>query len=303
MALSLVLGFSAAQALDGTLYIQSNIRHPQSGQKITIDFGTYVFDVFRDRRELASEIINVCKNPPEKIKTFLNNRAKASSWNVEMYFKYHHPIEGELLMFRCEYDKAKLVEWRNKSDNTISLSTITNDVSSLNGIFAMFIDSARADAKQKGVSFTTPSKTITIKFGTQTINPETGAEGIATYPSLDYEFNVYDDRRELIRKVWESCGKLQANMREQVYKYNNNNPTISIWYDESNKGLAEFYSLKCKFDGKGELYNVGNMDSDTIQRLDTLSVGGKKFNDKIMTLIDIATSNSNTSQNTKTKAK
>ena len=323
VALSLVLGFSAAQALDGTLKIQSYVNHPQTGQTITIDFGNYVFDVFRDRRELVREVYNICKNPPEKIKTFLANRKNLGDTFVTIRFNDPTSTHAYKHLLDCSYSGGKLYSLGDSSD--ISDKTINKIISEnvntmFNYRFAVFIDAARADAKEKGVSITLPNKTVSIKFGSQTINPETGAEGIATYPSLDYEFNVYDDRRELWKKTWEACTKLQGNILKEI-ENGSKNPNVSVYFQVQGK-LVELETLKCHFTNKGKYghhkavgsmkdYTSGEISADKVSKEDiekwadevSTSIHRRVFIDEFMTLVDAANASSKNSQKSGTKAK
>ena len=322
MGLSLILGFSAAWALDGTLKIQSEVEHPQTGQKITIDLGNYVFDVFRDRRELVQEVYNICKNPPEKIKTFIANRRNLRD-NAKIDFNNptsKSQYSKRLLYCSFFFENGKLNDLGEASysyDKTLN-EIVNKNIGSENfsDNFAEFIDSARADAKKDGVSFTTPNKTVSIKFGSRTIDA-TGAEGVATYPDFDYEFNVYDDRRELWKKTGEVCTKLQGSILNEI-KNGNRNPSVSVWYVHPNGGLAELKSLRCNFysdgtytgyyiyknDGYNHLKRASEMSKEDIEKwADRQSIVGENFNHDFMTLIDVANTSSKSSQKSSTKAK
>lgn len=301
LVLSLCLGFSVAVALDGTLQIQSKVSHPQTRQETTINLGTHTFDVFRDRRELIREVYNICKNPPAKIKTFIANRTNLGYESVTIYFNnpslHYEPKD----ILNCAYFKGKL--------DSVNATVIYN-YTTLDGIinknvsdeyfsdrFAKFIDAARANAKG---NVNAPNKSITIKFGSQVID-DTGAEGIATYPSLDYKFNVYDDRRELVKKVWESCAKLQGNIRDEIKK-GNKNPSISVWYEHPNGGLDELKSLKCEFDSNtGTFRRVSQAYGKNAEEVSEKAAANTGVSDDFMKLIDAA--NAGTKKSTAKKKK
>lgn len=299
--LSLCLGFSVAFGLDGTLHIESKVAHPQTGASTTINLGTYTFDVFKDRRELVREIYGICQNPPEKIKTFIANRTNLGDDEIWISFR-----TKKTPMIGCKYYRGKLVLGENLDD-------IVNDIIRDNDFgwqFALFIDSARAEAKAKDINVTTPNKSIAIKFGARVINPETGAEGISTYPDFDYEFNVYDDRRELWKATFNACTKLRGNILNEI-KNGNSRPTMSVWYEHPQGGLAELESLKCQFNGNGMYLVKVNGVGIFVEKLSKKEIEkwadeeatnsrSRSFNRDFMTLIDMA--NAGTKQsNPKTK--
>lgn len=328
--LSLCLGFSVAFGLDGTLHIESKVAHPQTGAKTTINLGTYTFDVFKDRRELVREIYGICQNPPEKMKTFIANRTNLGDNGIDIYFraknvpgfKYVEVLSCELKQGKLdaigEFNGAGIEEIDRVVDYIVADSYYGGD-GKFSRAFALFIDSARAEAKAKDINVTTPNKSIAIKFGTREINPETGAESISTYPDFDYEFNVYDDRRELWKATFNACTKLRGNILNEI-KNGNPNPTMSVWYEHPQGGLAELESLKCEFDNNGMylvkvvngVYSVGivveKLSKKEIEKLVDEKkewVGDKRhgfFNRDFMTLIDMANAGTKqTKSNPKTK--
>lgn len=292
LVLSLCLGFSVAVALDGTLQIQSVVKHPQTGQETTINLGTHTFDVFRDRRELIREVYNICKNPPAKIKTFIANRKNLGDSWVRIHFNNPSSRYMGKAILDCEYDKGKLYNvGKTRIYNDTTLDDRVDDIVSdkyFSDRFAEFIDTARADAKAKDINVSVPNKSVTIKFGTQVID-DTGAEGIATYPSLDYKFNVYEDRRELVKKVWESCAKLEGNMLDEI-KNGNKNPSMSVWYEHPNGGLDELKSLKCRFSSRtGELDSLhGSIWANSAEEVSKKAAKNEYVSDDYMKLIDAA---------------
>lgn len=280
LVLSLCLGFSVGFALDGILQIQSVVEHPQTGQHTTINLGTHTFDVFRDRRELVREVYGICQNPPAKVKTFIANRINAGDWTIIVKFKFKdtNPINrnGEKIvqMMSCEYDNGK---FRRISYSSIYYDDTYTKIRPLNEIidsaivrsdfsrrFALFIDAARAEAKAKDINVSVPNKTITISFGAKVIN-DVGAESVSIYPSLDYKFNVYDDRRELWKATFNACTQLRGNILREIDK-GNKNPSVSVWYEHPNGGLVELKSLKCEFNGDGRYINYGGNNYGEYQR-------------------------------------
>ena len=319
LVLSLCLGFSVGFALDGTLQIQSVVEHPQTEQRTTINLGTHTFDVFRGARELVREVYGICQNPPAKVKTFIANRKNLGDTSAIVRFSYATPQDesGFARVIYCTYnlrdgksefedmDDYAIKKWdsHSRQNKTIPLNEIINkilsDVSFLHN-FALFIDAARAEAKAKGVNVSVPNKTITISFGAKVIN-DVGAESVSIYPSLDYKFNVYDDRRELWKATFNACTQLRGNILREIGK-GNTNPSVSVWYEHPNGGLAELESLKCKFndDGRYEGYNgnndyeyrSGKIDAQSISQADIEKWADKQaaidgnFNKDFITLID-----------------
>lgn len=332
--LSLCLGFSVAFGLDGTLHIESVVTHPQTGASTTINLGTYTFDVFKDRRELVREVYALCKNPPEKVKTFIANRRNSGDDSIKISFgaknapgfKYVEVLSCKLKEGKLDrigaFNGAGIEEIDGVVDYIVTDDYIGyNNKGKFSRAFALFIDSARAEAKAKDINVTTPNKSITIKFGTREINPETGAEGISTYPSLDYEFNVYDDRRELWKATFNACTKLRGDILNEI-KNGNSRPTISVWYKHPQGGLAELESLKCEFfDNNGRyiakiVYNGVYNEAIVAEKLskkeiekwvdeeatDVDSRSRNFFNRDFMTLIDMANAGTKqTKSNPKTK--
>ncbi len=319
LVLSLCLGFSVGFALDGTLQIQSVVAHPQTGQRTTINLGTHTFDVFRGARELAREVYGICQNPPAKVKTFIANRKNLGDTSVEVLFSHTYPKNesGFARVIYCtynlrdgksEFESIEGREIKDRQSKTRPLNEIINkilsDVSFLHN-FALFIDAARAEAKTKGVNVSVPNKTITISFGSKVIN-DMGAESVSIYPSLDYKFNVYDDRRELWKATFNACTQLRGNILREIGK-GNTNPSVSVWYEHPNGGLAEFKSLKCEFYGDGTYtdydgnnyreYRSGKIDAQSISQADiekwaderatySNAAGESEFNKDFITLID-----------------
>lgn len=321
LVLSLCLGFSVGFALDGTLQIQSVVEHPQTGQDTTINLGTHTFDVFRGARELVREVYGICQNPPAKVKTFIANRKNLGDYSVEVRFSYANPKNesGFGTVISCTYSlSGGKSEFENINgisleyllqNKTKPLNEIINDILSdafFPHHFALFIDAARAEAKAKGVSVSVPNKTITISFGAKVIN-DVGAESVSIYPSLDYKFNVYDDRRELWKATFNACTQLRGNILREIGK-GNKNPSVSVWYEHPNGGLAELETLKCEFNDDGRYkgydgnndyeYRSGKIDAQSISQADiekwaderaTTYDGGidvKRFNEDFITLID-----------------
>lgn len=322
LVLSLCLGFSVGFALDGTLQIQSVVEHPQTGQHTTINLGTHTFDVFRGGRELVREVYGICQNPPAKVKTFIANR-KNLSVSVDIDFSYANPRDksGFGTVISCTYnlrdgkseferiEGSKIKEWHSHSmqNKTRPLNEIINDILSdvfFPHNFALFIDAARAEAKAKDINVSIPNKTITISFGSKVIN-DVGAESVSIYPSLDYKFNVYDDRRELWKATFNACTQLRGNILREIGK-GNKNPSVSVWYEHPNGGLAELKTLKCEFNGDGRYtgyygnnyyeYESGKIDAQSISQADIEKWADRKatsrdssadeFNKDFMTLID-----------------
>lgn len=315
LVLSLCLGFSVGFALDGTLQIQSVVEHPQTGQDTTINLGTHTFDVFRGGRELVREVYGICQNPPAKVKTFIANRKNLGDTGANVQFSYATPQyeSGFGTVISCTYnlrdgkseferiEGREIKDWQNK---TRPLNEIINDILFEYGNFphnfALFIDAARAEAKVKGVNVSIPNKTITISFGSKVIN-DVGAESVSIYPSLDYKFNVYDDRRELWKATFNACTQLRGNILREIGK-GNKNPSVSVWYEHPNGGLAELKSLKCEFNGDGRYkgydgnnsykYKSGKIDAQSISQADIEKWADERatsvleFNEDFITLID-----------------
>ena len=185
--------------------------------------------------------------------------------------------------------------------NEIIDSVIVGDFSRR---FALFIDAARAEAKAKDINVSIPNKTITISFGSKVIN-DVGAESVSIYPSLDYKFNVYDDRRELWKATFNACTQLRGNILREIGN-GNKNPSVSVWYEHPNGGLVELKSLKCEFNDDGrykayfndsfDRYRSGEIDAQSISQTDiekwadraTTYSSVDEFNKDFMTLIDAA---------------
>lgn len=306
LVLSLCLGFSVGFALDGTLQIQSVVEHPQTGQDTTINLGTHTFDVFRGGRELVREVYGICQNPPAKVKTFIANRKNLGDTSVYVRFSYANPRDesGFGTVIYCEYNlrdgKSEFKSMdgyaiKNRQNKTRPLNEIVNDVFSgdfglgYNGFpdFALFIDAARAEARAKGVNVSIPNKTITISFGSKVIN-DVGAESVSIYPSLDYKFNVYDDRRELWKATFNACTQLRGNILREIDK-GNKNPSVSVWYEHPNGGLAELESLKCKFNDDGTYkgyYGKNDSQADIEEWADKKATADKDFNKDFTIFID-----------------
>lgn len=320
LVLSLCLGFSVGFALDGTLQIQSVVKHPQTGQDTTINLGTHTFDMFRGGRELVREVYGICQNPPAKVKTFIANRKNLGDASPNVRFSYANPRDksGFGTIIKCEYNlsggksefesiNGREIKDRWNTSKTRPLNEIINEVLFEYGgsySFALFIDAARAEAKSKGVNVSIPNKTITISFGSKVIN-DVGAESVSIYPSLDYKFNVYDDRRELWKATFNACTQLRGNILREIGK-GNKNPSVSVWYEHPNGGLAELESLKCEFNDDGRYkgyygnndyeYRSGKIDAQSISQADIEKWADEKatrwnsvdkFNNKdFITLID-----------------
>lgn len=198
LVLSLCLGFSVGFALDGTLQIQSVVKHPQTRQDTTINLGTHTFDVFRGGRELVREVYGICQNPPAKVKTFIANRKNLGDTSARILFSYANPRDESgfgtvtYCTYNLRYGKSefesiegiKIKKWDSHSmqHKTRPLNEIINTVLFEYGDFpygfALFIDAARAEAKAKGVNVSVPNKTITISFGSKVINDVGGGECI-----------------------------------------------------------------------------------------------------------------------------
>ncbi len=304
LVLSLCLGFSVGFALDGTLQIQSVVAHPQTRQDTTINLGTHTFDVFRGARELAREVYGICQNPPAKVKTFIANRKNLGDYSAKILFKYANPQDksGFATIIECRYD---LEYGKSEFDSMNGYGTELNRVidSMIYDFhsepeykfprnFALFIDAARAEAKAKGVNVSVPNKTITISFGAKVIN-DVGAESVSIYPSLDYKFNIYDDRRELWKATFNACTQLRGNILREIGN-GNKNPSVSVWYQHPNGGLAELESLKCEFNDDGRYIGYdGKNDSqaDIAEWADEKAirsnvVGVSEFSTDFMTLVD-----------------
>lgn len=320
LVLSLCLGFSVGFALDGTLQIQSVVAHPQTGQRTTINLGTHTFDVFRGGRELVREVYGICQNPPAKVKTFIANRKNLGDTSANVRFSYATPqyesgfgttiitCEYNLSGGKSEFESINGREIKDRWNKTRPLNEIINEVLFEYGgsySFAIFIDAARAEAKAKGVNVSIPNKTITISFGSKVIN-DVGAESVSIYPSLDYKFNVYDDRRELWKATFNACTQLRGNIIREIGN-GSKNPSVSVWYEHPNGGLAELKSLKCWFNDDGRYtgydgnnsyeYESGKIDAQSISQADIEKWADKeatrrssvdKFNEDFITLIDAA---------------
>ena len=328
LVLSLCLGFSVGFALDGTLQIQSVVAHPQTEQRTTINLGTHTFDVFRGGRELVREVYGICQNPPAKVKTFIANRKNLGDTSVEVLFSYANPQDKSgfgtvtYCTYNLRYGKSefesiegiKIKKWHSHSmqHKTRPLNEIINEVlfdryvSRFHHNFALFIDAARAEARAKGVNVSIPNKTITISFGSKVIN-DVGAESVSIYPSLDYKFNIYDDRRELWKATFNACTQLRGNILREIGN-GNKNPSVSVWYEHPNGGLAELKTLKCEFNDDGRYkgyygnndyeYESGKIDAQSISQADIEkwaderaatydgSVDVERFNEDFITLID-----------------
>lgn len=324
LVLSLCLGFSVGFALDSTLQIQSVVAHPQTEQRTTINLGTHTFDVFRGGRELVREVYGICQNPPAKVKTFIANRKNLGDTSVDIDFSYANSQDKSgfgTAVITCEYNlrygksefesigEVKIKKWHSHSmqHKTKPLNEIIDSAivrSDFSRRFALFIDAARAEAKAKGVNVSVPNKTITISFGSKVIN-DVGAESVSIYPSLDYKFNVYDDRRELWKATFNACTQLRGNILREIGK-GNKNPSVSVWYEHPNGGLAELESLKCEFNDDGRYkgyygnndyeYRSGKIDAQSISQADIEKWADEKatrwnsvdkFNNKdFITLID-----------------
>ncbi len=312
LVLSLCLGFSVGFALDGTLQIQSVVEHPQTGRDTTINLGTHTFDVFRGGRELVREVYGICQNPPAKVKTFIANRTNLGE-RVEVLFEYANPKKesGFATVIYCTYSLGEFWRINERTIKDKPLDEIINDIlrgeyGSFSYDFALFIDAARAEAKAKGVNVSVPNKTITISFGSKVIN-DVGAESVSIYPSLDYKFNVYDDRRELWKATFNACTQLRGNILREISN-GNTNPSVSVWYEHPNGGLAELKSLKCFFNGDGRYegyygdnsaeYKSGEIDAQSISQADIEKWADERatdgrsntdeFNKDFVTLIDAA---------------
>lgn len=328
LVLSLCLGFSVGFALDGTLQIQSVVKHPQTEQRTTINLGTHTFDVFRGGRELVREVYGICQNPPAKVKTFIANRKNLGDTSVDIDFSYANPRDesGFGTVTSCTYnlrdgksefksmDGYAIKKWdsHSRQNKTRPLNEIINEVlfdryvPRFHHNFALFIDAARAEARAKGVNVSVPNKTITISFGSKVIN-DVGAESVSIYPSLDYKFNIYDDRRELWKATFNACTQLRGNILREIDK-GNKNPSVSVWYEHPNGGLAELKSLKCEFNDDGrykayfndsfDKYRSGEIDAQSISQTDIEKwaderatndndrIGVLEFNEDFITLID-----------------
>lgn len=268
------------------------------------------------------EVYGICQNPPAKVKTFITNRKNLGDTSANVRFSYANPRDesGFGTIIKCEYNlsggksefesiNGREIKDRWNTSKTRPLNEIINEVLFEYGgsySFALFIDAARAEAKAKGVNVSVPNKTITISFGSKVIN-DVGAESVSIYPSLDYKFNVYDDRRELWKATFNACTQLRGNILREIGK-GNKNPSVSVWYEHPNGGLAELKSLKCEFNGDGRYINYGGnnygeyqrgeIDAQSISQADieqwaderaaNTAYGAYEFNKDFITLIDAA---------------
>lgn len=101
--------------------------------------------------------------------------------------------------------------------------------------------------------------------------------------------------------------QLRGNILREIGN-GSKNPSVSVWYEHPNGGLAELETLKCEFnddgrykgyDGKSSYeYKSGKIDAQSISQADIEEwadekatddfYGADKFNKDFMTLIDAA---------------
>lgn len=141
------------------------------------------------------------------------------------------------------------------NDRTACLSVCMNEVSefdkkhsrTFNKDFLKLIDIARIQAMAKNTRLNPPSKMVKLMLGIKNINPKTGKEDIIALDELS--FNVNDDRRNLVKAVYEKC----ANPNEKIQSYVQTNladdPIVSVYYNLN--GSKEAISLRCNYDHPG----------------------------------------------------
>lgn len=293
LVLSLCLGFSAAVALDGTLQIMTEKDILLSeGQETTASLGTYTFDVFKGADELVRELYGICKKPPQKVKNLISRCDEK-----HIFFAYNLG-GGYGWVLDCLYgcgrnSKLEQIGYAEIDDDITLNEIITKNINgrSFGARFAGFIDAARAEAKAKGVNVKVPNKTTTIKL----------IEREKTYDSFD--FNVYDDRRELVKKVLESCAKLRETMLDEIKNGDKNAIFLHPMYEYAQGKLYELSCLSCRF-GSDESYiaNTDNwasvsldkkVDEKELERFIEATVYGWGFNQHYMIMMSYAKSKKN----------
>lgn len=272
------------------------VDNPQGGSNIFVSLGTHSFDVFRDRRELVREVYEICVNPPEKFKNFIQN-SKQIKWRrleISLFFRvktaYGSRDFDERKILTCSFDKedsalsslngeetpnkAEYVNLREMIDTIINNKNFSQN-------FVYLIDAARSQHEANKINLNPPSKIATLKLGIKAVDPTNGREGLSFFKELNFDVNA--DRRELVKLIYEICDKPNANMSAYIAQELNrgtSSPRISVWYKDKNGKFVEFDQLKCTFRKDGLAYlgaplsggGVPRKSSSSTHRVDIINM-------------------------------
>ena len=291
--MALNLAFVITIADEVTLVFGGLVSNPQSGS-VQVKLGEYAFDVHKDRRELVREVYSICAKPPTKIQEFINNRLNANSYeNQSVYVWYYHPNKKgkSTSILQCSFNKDGLYSLNGiytpkrsgETINTMVQQIIKNNSFSYN--FVQLIDCANIERIAKDIPSTAPSKILTLKFGAKVVDSQNGQEFIADLGDL--LFDVYKDRRELVREVYAHCLKPNEQMKQHIdYEINKGKfvPHISLYYLNPNldtPSLVKIEQLTCYFNDKG-LYSIGDIFTPNQRN----QQGIKKQNDLVEAIVE-----------------
>lgn len=286
---------NATQSAVITLQIADVVRNPQNGRDVVINLGTLSFDATKDRRELVRAVYELCSKPSDKLKEYASNQKSRpiSFWyknpNKQNQLtaidqlrcsitpqgelvgigKYHI---GEYYTFGVDYNMRFFYKDYETIDDLVDL--IANEESHKLDVgghvkdsekfihhYLQIVDAAKADLATKNQKLSLPSKTITLHFGAQMIDTQTGREGIGILN--DFSFDTSKDRRDLIKAVYDGCVKPNDKMKNYIKSELSQgaNPSISIYYRDlrDKSGFTEIETLQCKFNKNG-LQSVGGVN-------------------------------------------
>ena len=258
--LALILGFIAAFGDNVTLVFGGLASNPQGGS-VEVKLGEYAFDVYKNRRELVREVYSICTKPTAKIQEYITNRLRANT-SPSVYVWYYHPDDDgkSTTILKCSFDSKGLYAIndvstpnRGAKSNEMVQKIISNASFSHN--FMRLIDCANAELAAKNATSTKPSRMLGLKFGARAVDASNGQEFISDLGDLS--FDIFKDRRELVREVYASCLNPNEKMQNFIaYERGkgNNSPEISVYYFNPNLEQPRFVaseSLICYFNDKG----------------------------------------------------
>ena len=302
---SAVSNANATQSAVITLQIADVVRNPQNGRNVVINLGALSFDTTKDRRELVRAVYELCSKPSDKLKEYVSNQK-----GRPISFWYKNPNKQNQLtaidQLRCsitpqgklvgigeyhigeyyQFDVYYKLRFWHKDYETFDdlVDLIANEEAHKLNIpikdsekfihhYLQIVDAAKADLATKNQKLSLPSKTITLHFGVQMIDTQTGREGIGILN--DFSFDTSKDRRDLIKAVYDGCVKPNDKMKNYIKSELSQgaNPSISIYYRDlrDKSGFTEIETLQCKFNKNG-LQSVGGVNMSGTETLYKVNV-------------------------------